>query len=246
MGRLNPALLNSTSSGPTAADEGIEGSGDLVDRLLTSAVRAIEAAGLRRDLTADALGGSDVPIQDADRGTLARQPEGERAAHAAARPSDDDALCRPRVPATDTPPTPAAAMTAAADRDVNHYLTGCPAPGTIRAEPWTRPLDALLRAYGPSTRSSRWTAPHWSSASPASRATTPPRPCSPKDGGSSDCPARHRYDIPGVEHVYADVLDPDSVEAAVTGRDVTHLFFTTWSRQDTEAENCRVNGAMLA
>ena len=56
----------------------------------------------------------------------------------------------------------------------------------------------------------------------------------------------HRYDIPGVEHVYADVLDSTSVEAAIAGKDITHLFFTTWSRQDTEAENCRVNGAMLA
>lgn len=55
-----------------------------------------------------------------------------------------------------------------------------------------------------------------------------------------------RYEIPGVEHIYADVLDPASVERAVTGKAITHLFFTTWSRQDTEAENCRVNGAMLA
>lgn len=55
-----------------------------------------------------------------------------------------------------------------------------------------------------------------------------------------------RYEIPGVEHVYGDVLDVDSVEAAIAGHGVTHLFFTTWSRQDTEAENCRVNGAMLA
>jgi nucleoside-diphosphate-sugar epimerase len=50
----------------------------------------------------------------------------------------------------------------------------------------------------------------------------------------------------GVEQVYADVLDPASVQAALAGKDVTHLFFTTWSRQATEAENCRVNGAMLA
>jgi nucleoside-diphosphate-sugar epimerase len=54
-----------------------------------------------------------------------------------------------------------------------------------------------------------------------------------------------RYEIPGVEHVYADVLVPDSVETALQGKDVTHLFFTTWSRQDTEADNIRVNGAML-
>ena len=57
---------------------------------------------------------------------------------------------------------------------------------------------------------------------------------------------RPRYEIPGVEHVYADVLDPSSLEAAVTGKDITHVFYATWSRQETEAENCRVNGAMLA
>src|SRR5262245_12489980 len=52
--------------------------------------------------------------------------------------------------------------------------------------------------------------------------------------------------VPGVHHAYAYVLDPSSVSAVLDGRCVTHLFFTTWSRQDTEAENCRVNGAMLA
>jgi nucleoside-diphosphate-sugar epimerase len=55
-----------------------------------------------------------------------------------------------------------------------------------------------------------------------------------------------RYEIPGVEHVYGDVLDTASVETAVADREISHLFFTTWSRQDTEADNCRVNGAMLS
>jgi nucleoside-diphosphate-sugar epimerase len=55
-----------------------------------------------------------------------------------------------------------------------------------------------------------------------------------------------RLEVPGVEHVYADVLDTDSVASAVADRGITHLFFTTWSRQQTEADNCRVNGAMLA
>ena len=55
-----------------------------------------------------------------------------------------------------------------------------------------------------------------------------------------------RYEIPGVEHVYGDVTDVDSVTEALSGRGITHLFFTTWSRQATEADNCRVNGAMLA
>jgi nucleoside-diphosphate-sugar epimerase len=55
----------------------------------------------------------------------------------------------------------------------------------------------------------------------------------------------HRYDVPGVERVQADVLDPAAVEDAVRGAGVTHVFFTTWSRQATEAENCAVNAAML-
>lgn len=55
-----------------------------------------------------------------------------------------------------------------------------------------------------------------------------------------------RHPQPGVEHVQADVTDAASVEAAIAGKGITHLFFSTWSRQETEAENCRVNGAMLA
>ena len=51
--------------------------------------------------------------------------------------------------------------------------------------------------------------------------------------------------LPGVRHLAADVLDPDSLRQALAGIDVSHLFFATWSRQDTEAENCRVNSAML-
>jgi nucleoside-diphosphate-sugar epimerase len=54
-----------------------------------------------------------------------------------------------------------------------------------------------------------------------------------------------REPVPGVDHVLADVLDPESVERAVAGRPISHLVFTTWQRQATEAENCRVNGAML-
>lgn len=54
-----------------------------------------------------------------------------------------------------------------------------------------------------------------------------------------------RYEVPGVEQLTADVSDPDSVGAALRGRDVSHLVFATWSRQATEAENCAVNSAML-
>ena len=47
------------------------------------------------------------------------------------------------------------------------------------------------------------------------------------------------------EPVPADLMDPDSVAESVSGIDPTHVFFTAWSRQETEAENCLVNGAML-
>ena len=38
----------------------------------------------------------------------------------------------------------------------------------------------------------------------------------------------------------------ESVAQAVSGRRITDLVFTTWQRQATEAENIRVNGAMLS
>ena len=37
--------------------------------------------------------------------------------------------------------------------------------------------------------------------------------------------------------VVADLLDADAVADAVRRRAPTHVFFTTWSRQATEAEN---------
>jgi len=43
----------------------------------------------------------------------------------------------------------------------------------------------------------------------------------------------------------ADLEDPASVAVAVAGSSPTHVFFTTWSRRPTEAENCDVNGRML-
>ncbi|MFM6974186.1 MAG: NAD-dependent epimerase/dehydratase family protein, partial [Agromyces sp.] len=51
--------------------------------------------------------------------------------------------------------------------------------------------------------------------------------------------------IPGVENVYADVMDAAALTDAISGLGVTHLFFCTWSRQATEAENCEVNGTMM-
>ena len=43
----------------------------------------------------------------------------------------------------------------------------------------------------------------------------------------------------------ADLEDAEAVAAAVRGTAPTHVFFTTWSRRATEAENCDVNGRML-
>jgi nucleoside-diphosphate-sugar epimerase len=51
--------------------------------------------------------------------------------------------------------------------------------------------------------------------------------------------------IPGVQPVAADLLDPDGLTAALADVAPTHVFITTWMRQDTEAENIRVNAAMV-
>jgi nucleoside-diphosphate-sugar epimerase len=43
----------------------------------------------------------------------------------------------------------------------------------------------------------------------------------------------------------ADLEDPAAVSAVVRGTAPTHVFYATWSRRPTEAENCEVNGRML-
>lgn len=50
---------------------------------------------------------------------------------------------------------------------------------------------------------------------------------------------------PGVLPVAADLLDADGTAAALAGLRPTHVFFCTWQRRPTEAENCVVNAAML-
>ncbi|SDW41315.1 SDR family oxidoreductase [Roseicitreum antarcticum] len=57
--------------------------------------------------------------------------------------------------------------------------------------------------------------------------------------------ARTPQDQVGVTPVAADLLDPASLAQALEGLKPTHVFLTTWLRQDTEAENIRVNGAMV-
>src|SRR4051812_46066736 len=49
----------------------------------------------------------------------------------------------------------------------------------------------------------------------------------------------------GVTPIAADLQDRDAVRAALQGHAPTHVFLTTWLRQATEAENIRVNGAMV-
>jgi nucleoside-diphosphate-sugar epimerase len=49
----------------------------------------------------------------------------------------------------------------------------------------------------------------------------------------------------GVEPVAVDVTDAEATRAALHGRDVSHVFYCTWSRRPTEAENCAVNSLML-
>ena len=45
--------------------------------------------------------------------------------------------------------------------------------------------------------------------------------------------------------VAADLLDPASLARALDGLDPTHVFLSSWLRQPTEAENIRVNSAMV-
>jgi nucleoside-diphosphate-sugar epimerase len=48
-----------------------------------------------------------------------------------------------------------------------------------------------------------------------------------------------------ITRLAVDLEDAEAVAAAVRGIAPTHVFFTTWSRRPTEAENCDVNGRML-
>lgn len=48
-----------------------------------------------------------------------------------------------------------------------------------------------------------------------------------------------------VKHIAADLLDPAQLADALKDIAPTHVFFTTWMRNDTEDENIRVNSAMV-
>jgi nucleoside-diphosphate-sugar epimerase len=51
--------------------------------------------------------------------------------------------------------------------------------------------------------------------------------------------------LKGLRPIAADLLDPAGLRAALDGVKPTHVFITTWLRQATEAENIRVNSAMV-
>src|SRR3984885_5530582 len=49
----------------------------------------------------------------------------------------------------------------------------------------------------------------------------------------------------GVKAVAADLLKPDTLTSSLEGIEPTHVFLTTWLRQPTEAENIKINAAMV-
>jgi nucleoside-diphosphate-sugar epimerase len=54
-----------------------------------------------------------------------------------------------------------------------------------------------------------------------------------------------RDDVDGLHPVAANLLDPVGLKSALADVAPTRVFITTWMRNDTEAENIRVNGAMV-
>jgi len=65
-------------------------------------------------------------------------------------------------------------------------------------------------------------------------------------GWQVDGLARKAVGIPeGTRFVAADLTDPASLVRELAGSKPTHVFFTSWLRQATEAENIRVNSAMV-
>ena len=57
--------------------------------------------------------------------------------------------------------------------------------------------------------------------------------------------ARRPLEQAGVTGIAADLQDPAALQSALADVKPTHVFLTTWLRQATEAENIRVNGAMV-
>jgi nucleoside-diphosphate-sugar epimerase len=56
---------------------------------------------------------------------------------------------------------------------------------------------------------------------------------------------RPSNNIEGVNFIAADLLDPTALHASLANLKPSHVFLTTWLRQPTEAENIRINSAMV-
>lgn len=56
---------------------------------------------------------------------------------------------------------------------------------------------------------------------------------------------RDSASIPGTRHIAVDITDPESTHHALQDIHPTHVFFTAWVRQATEAENIRVNAGLV-
>lgn len=54
-----------------------------------------------------------------------------------------------------------------------------------------------------------------------------------------------KNDIAGVKPIAADLLDKEELAKALENVTPTHVFFTTWMRNDTEEENIRINSALV-
>ena len=52
-------------------------------------------------------------------------------------------------------------------------------------------------------------------------------------------------DIKDLKPLAADLLDPEALKSALSAISPTHVYITTWMRNDTEAENIRVNSLMV-
>jgi nucleoside-diphosphate-sugar epimerase len=65
------------------------------------------------------------------------------------------------------------------------------------------------------------------------------------DGWQVSGLSRTKSPIAAVNSLQCDLTDAGSVKAAIGALKPTHVFFTVWARQANEAENCRINGAIV-
>ncbi len=57
--------------------------------------------------------------------------------------------------------------------------------------------------------------------------------------------SRRPADLESVENIAADLKEPGELKKILNGKRISHAFFTSWQKMNSEEENCEVNGAML-